>query len=156
MNYAPGSVAKNNILVATETDGVGVSIYGSTSDYDIDYNIYWGDTAYPGALSGSGKSWSQWQGYGFEVNGRFKDPQLVNPSLRDFQVEESSPAIDNGVALGSPYDIDTEGVSRPQGQDWDIGAYEHAGAPSIDWIFADSFESGNTTVWSSHFPDIPN
>jgi hypothetical protein len=156
MNYAPGSVAKNNILVSTETDSVGVSIYGITSDYDIDYNIYWGDTAYPGALNGSGKSWSQWQGYGFEANGGFENPLLVNPSLRDFQVEEGSPAIDNGVALGSPYDIDIVGVSRPQGQGWDIGAYEYTGGQPIDWIFTDGFESGDSAVWSTVFPDIPD
>jgi hypothetical protein len=156
MNYAPGSVAKNNILVSTETDSVGVSIYGITSDYDIDYNIYWGDTAYPGALNGSGKSWSQWQGYGFEANGGFENPLLVNPSLRDFQVEEGSPAIDNGVALGSTYDIDIVGVSRPQGQGWDIGAYEYTGGQPIDWIFTDGFESGDSAVWSTVFPDIPD
>ena len=153
---APGSVAKNNIVVTTATNGVGVSVFGDTTDYDIDYNIYWGDTSYPGALNDSGKSWAQWQAYGFEANGSFEDPLLADPSLRDFQIEEDSPAIDNGVALGSPYNVDIDGVARPQGQYWDIGAYEHTGSPPIDWIFTDGFESGDSTVWSTVFPGIPD
>lgn len=156
MTDAPGSVAKNNIMVATATNGVGLSVSGNVGDYDIDYNIYWGDTVYPGALNDSGKSWPTWQGYGFESNGRFEDPLLVSAALRDFQLQEGSPAIDNGVALGSPYNIDIDGVARPQGQDWDIGAYEHTGAPPVDWIFTDGFESGDATVWTTIFPDIPD
>ncbi len=31
-----------------------------------------------------------------------------------------------------------------------------AGPPPIDWIFIDGFESGDSTVWSSRFPDTPN
>jgi parallel beta-helix repeat protein len=156
MTHAPGSVAKNNIVVATVTNGVGISVSGNTSDYDVDYNIYWGNMAYPGVLNDSGKSWAQWQGYGFEANGRFEDPLLVGAALRDFQLQEGSPAIDNGVALGSPFDVDIDGVSRPQGQGWDIGAYEHTGAPPVDWIFTDGFESGDATVWTTIFPDIPD
>jgi hypothetical protein len=33
-------------------------------------------------------------------------------------------AIDQGMTLGSPYNVDILGVSRPQGAAYDIGAYE--------------------------------
>jgi len=41
----------------------------------------------------------------------------------------TSPAIDAGATLGSPYNVDFAGTSRPQGAAYDIGAYESGGTP---------------------------
>jgi hypothetical protein len=80
------------------------------------------------------------------------DPEYVDPADLDFRLTEGSPAVDSGVApdayqlFESLYGLsiaeDRAGVERPQGAAWDIGAYEYTPA-----IFADGFESGDTSAW---------
>ena len=48
-----------------------------------------------------------------------------HPNNSGFNLTASSPAIDAGLDMGSPFNVDVEGVSRPQGAAWDIGAYEY-------------------------------
>ncbi len=43
----------------------------------------------------------------------------------DFSLAATSNAIDAGTSLGSPYNVDILEVGRPQGNAWDIGAYEY-------------------------------
>jgi hypothetical protein len=51
------------------------------------------------------------------------NPQFVNPSTGDFRLSAASPAINAGLALSDvPFDYDK--VTRPQGGNFDIGAYE--------------------------------
>jgi len=53
------------------------------------------------------------------------DPQFVDPPAGDFRVRASSPAIDRGSA--SVKDVvanDFDGVPRPQGTGYDVGAFE--------------------------------
>jgi hypothetical protein len=50
-------------------------------------------------------------------------PLLVNPSIADFHLQATSPAIDAGKML--TLSIDIEGIKRPQGAGIDIGAYEY-------------------------------
>jgi len=52
-----------------------------------------------------------------------KDPLFVNVANYDFHLLTNSPAIDKGVPL-SIVTNDMDGVSRPQGSGWDIGASE--------------------------------
>jgi hypothetical protein len=55
------------------------------------------------------------------------------PALGDLRLNTGSPCIDTGTALGSPYNTDYDGNSRPSGSGWDIGAYEYgSGAPEPD------------------------
>jgi parallel beta-helix repeat protein len=54
----------------------------------------------------------------------FVDPQFVNSSAHDFRLRAGSPAIDKGVSL-SPVATDFDGLARPQGVAFDIGAYEY-------------------------------
>lgn len=58
------------------------------------------------------------------------DPLFVNPGANDFHLQSGSPAINAGVTLGAPYNIDYAGTARPQGAGYDIGAYEFIPAPS--------------------------
>lgn len=56
----------------------------------------------------------------------YGDPMFVNPSFGgdgDYHLRTGSPAIDAGTSSGAP-SIDLDGVSRPQGNGIDIGAYE--------------------------------
>jgi hypothetical protein len=54
-----------------------------------------------------------------------QNPLFVNAAAGNFQLQSGSPAIDAGLALGAPFNVDREGVSRPQGKAYDIGAYEY-------------------------------
>ena len=61
------------------------------------------------------------------------DHLTANPFFRDFSsgdlhLQATSPAIDQGVDLGLT--VDRDGNVRPQGQGFDIGAYEFEVAPS--------------------------
>nr|MBC8248539.1 right-handed parallel beta-helix repeat-containing protein [Anaerolineales bacterium] len=47
-----------------------------------------------------------------------------NAANRDYHLTAYSPAIDTGTAEGAPT-VDLDGVSRPQGEGYDIGAYEY-------------------------------
>jgi hypothetical protein len=79
-----------------------------------DYNIIYG-----------GGSQSQYQG----THGSYINPLYVNPPS-DMSLQTSSPARDSGVTLGSSYNVDILGISRPQGSAYDVGAYEYGGGAS--------------------------
>jgi hypothetical protein len=61
-------------------------------------------------------------GYGCAL---VSDPRFVNASVNDFHLQATSPAIDAGSNL---FDVlfDRDGIARPQGAGYDIGAYELA------------------------------
>jgi hypothetical protein len=63
----------------------------------------------------------------WEPSAQNTDPLFVDPLNEDLHLQDGSPAIDNGANLGTPYHIDYDGVTRPQGSDWDIGAFEFSG-----------------------------
>jgi hypothetical protein len=56
------------------------------------------------------------------------DPRVSPP---DFTPASDSPAIDAGLSL-SDVRVDINGVGRPQGRAWDIGATERASPPRFD------------------------
>src|SRR5207302_750960 len=49
--------------------------------------------------------------------------KFVNAAANDFHLQAGSPAIDAGITLAQ-VPVDADGVSRPQGKAYDIGAYE--------------------------------
>src|SRR5207244_4479354 len=64
------------------------------------------------------------------------DPQFISAPT-NFALQSTSPAINQGTPLGSPFDIDPIGTVRPQGAGWDIGAYEFVApgpGPKIYWV----------------------
>ena len=52
------------------------------------------------------------------------DPLFINASSGNFHLLSNSPAVDAGLATGAP-DEDFDGIFRPQGTGFDIGAYEY-------------------------------
>ncbi len=57
------------------------------------------------------------------------DPKFVDPGRGNFRLLPSSPAIDRGSAMDRGQ-TDLEGTPRPQGKEWDMGAYEHTPKPA--------------------------
>jgi hypothetical protein len=129
VDSSPNSKVKNNILVCYKSGGTVMRVEGSISNpANYDYNIYYTpSSSVPGERNGSGKSWSQWRNLGFEPHGIYANPRLENISQRKFELLADSPAIDKGVDLGSSYNKDKNRVTRPQGNGWDMGAYEFEG-----------------------------
>lgn len=103
-----GSIAKNNIF-----SNSGSSQYNgwytlvNSPSITTDYNM-----VYPTKV-------------GFqEANGiNGANPSFLNPTNHDFHLQLNSPAIDKGLTLGG-FAYDKGNATRPQGNGWDIGAYE--------------------------------
>jgi hypothetical protein len=54
-----------------------------------------------------------------------EDPRFFDLDAGDYHLTPSSPARDAGVTIdGWSQPIDRDGIPRPQGSAWDIGAYE--------------------------------
>ena len=71
------------------------------------------------------------------------DPLFVNTSINNFHLQSGSPAVDAGITISSSnsfngYQVwngmpmDRDGVTRPQGSAYDVGAYEYfAGGSTV-------------------------
>jgi hypothetical protein len=102
--------------------------YGAYTHYEVDEDSLQGFTAdYNLKYPASSTVWSEPHGI-WDV-----DPQLMDLTSRDVHLQPTSPAIDAGIALHE-VSQDLDGVSRPQGLQYDIGAYEYvpAGTTFVD------------------------
>ena len=84
------------------------------------------------------------------------DPEFVDPANNDFHLQLNSPAINAGTSSGVAQQVfdrfqtlygidirkDIEDITRPQGVEWDIGAYEFTLA--APFLYGDV--SGNGTI----------
>ncbi|CAG0931818.1 putative outer membrane protein PmpB [Thermoflexales bacterium] len=103
-----GTANITNTIIASYT--VGISQTGGilTADYDLFF------TATPTQTSGGTLNWGA---HNLNAN-----PRFVNPATSDYHLSPGSPAADAGTNVGVTTDLD--GVTRPQGSGYDIGAYE--------------------------------
>ncbi len=120
------AVIKNNISYSAnpqvEPLYFGVTTTGSTIDYNVLYN---GSSTI--VYNGGGKTWNQWQSSGYDNHGYNSNPLFRDAGSMDFKVESNSDAVDRGESLNAPYNTDYAGLPRPQGQNYDMGAYEYDG-----------------------------
>lgn len=115
---------RNNILYSTGTKGL-IDI-SSISNKKLDHNLYYWDASVstPFYLNSGIKTFSAWKiSTGQESNSYNSNPNFVNP-INDFRINSPSNAIDNGANI-SVSNIAIDGTSRPQGSNFDIGAYEY-------------------------------
>jgi hypothetical protein len=109
----------NNTVSGNDPIGLDVTSYASGAI--VRNNISYANGAGDYAGNGSGVTVS---------NNLFGvDPKFVNAAARDFQLQSGSPALDAAVAL-SAVTSDVNGTARPQGQAYDIGAFELVSASS--------------------------
>ncbi len=110
--YMEGVDIKNNIIYKNALNGV-LTWRASGSGIAIDRNVVFGNGS-PWTLSGAS--------YSLGTNYTTSDPQLV-AETSDYHLQSTSPAIDKGISLTVVFS-DADGVNRPQGSAYDIGAYE--------------------------------
>jgi parallel beta-helix repeat protein len=85
-----------------------------------------------------------WTALGYGAGTLVSTPEavFVDPAADDYHLLADGPAVDAGQTLPE-VTVDLEGNPRPQGASSDPGCYE-----SGPGIFADGFESGDTSAWS--------
>jgi hypothetical protein len=117
-NLATNSVFKNNIIYSSNG---GSLLSGNVGGNVLDYNLWYS--------TGGGAKPSQ------DSHGIFVDPRFIklpgakfSATVPDFHPQSSSPAINAGTTL-SEVTKDYDGVNRPVGSAFDIGAYEYGGIP---------------------------
>ena len=114
---------RNNLLYSIGTKGL-VRL-SNLNNKHLNYNLYfWANSVTnPFYYNGIKASLSDWQAAtGQESNSLNADPHFQN-AIGDLRVDLGSQAIDKGIAIQIS-SKDKNGISRPQGNKWDIGAYE--------------------------------
>lgn len=101
---------RNNIFNAKGAGNNAMLFDDPTLNVVPDHNLCWNPDGFGG------------QNTTFGTNAVIADPKFVNPPS-DFHLQSGSPAIDAGSGIGAPAD-DFDGVPRPYGIGFDIGAYE--------------------------------
>lgn len=120
---ANSTTIKNNIFHKISC-GIYCTTKVSGSQVDTsDFNIFYGliNTTLAMSSNTGFKTWPQWLALGYDANSLTNDPQLVN----NYQLQSTSPAIDNGTSAISGFSDDIQDTPRPQGASWDIGAFEY-------------------------------
>jgi len=121
---------KNNILVSTVANNVPMRLTQSgLTTSKVDYNLLYAADSSVAEITGSERTWAQYQALGFDANGINDDPDLDEAS--EYRLEGTSPAINAGTSISAYFTTDKDGVTRPVGAAWDMGAYEYdSGAPA--------------------------
>jgi hypothetical protein len=130
----PYIIFKNNIIVSTGTNPVVVFSKSLKNKSNIDYNLYKNSSTGSSLIIEKSTAYNitEWQSDGYGENSIEGDPEFVSTTLNNFSLQYTSPALENGVDLEAPYNVDRNGTSRPSGGKTDIGAYERIISDEID------------------------
>jgi parallel beta-helix repeat protein len=144
---AANIILKNNIIQSTGKNPLIVFEKEIINSSETGYNLYKNSNS--GSLiiiqKNKGYTLSDWKLSGYDRNSSETDPMFENISSADFTLEPGSPAINKGVNLEAPYNVDMIGTLRPFDGRSDIGAYEMEFPPRLDItvmseIVTDKFE----------------
>ncbi|MDD5674299.1 MAG: choice-of-anchor Q domain-containing protein [Chitinivibrionales bacterium] len=129
----------NNIFYATH-NGKGMAL-GSRDGPHVteDHNLFYS------AQGGSAISWS---GHVLGTGSITGDPQFLTAGS-NFHLKNTSPAIDKALATNAP-SSDFDGITRPQGTGFDIGAFEYQASTGI----IQTMPSRNITVLQSRLSQL--
>ena len=130
-----GSQIKNNIVVSTHSGGSLITAPSTVDRSNIVNNILWNGSTGSNIISYGGNYYTRtsWINSGGSSTIKDINPMFINPGNKDFRLQNGSEGIDNGNNLNSPYNQDIMGITRPQGQNYDMGAYEYTnGNPNPD------------------------
>ena len=119
----PRSEVKNNVFHCFRCNStVGISFL--IPPQNIDYNLYSMNSPWILNYNG-GKTMAGLRAIGVEMHGVEARAVFVNPDIFDYRLAPNSPGIDQGAVLSNEFRMSLNGVLRPQGSGWDIGAYEY-------------------------------
>lgn len=130
---------RNNLLFARLAGSHGLYIRsGYSGTITHSHNLYWhanGSTA--AAIHDRGTVYTVGNARNYEATAQITDPLFMNASAPPVTLadttgaspdglcpQSTSPAVNTGASLTAAYAKDIDGVVRPQGSAWDIGAYE--------------------------------
>ncbi len=150
VQFSEQNVVEGNIVHAgPENVFVGSFDEGSSVGNVFDYNLYWSGGVEAGEFSANGvffDGFAAWRsGSGQDAASIAADPLFIDPASADFHIAPESPAVDAGDPTYVPAvgETDLDGEARRTGVAVDAGADELGGGV----IFADGFESGDTSSW---------
>ncbi|MFZ1282269.1 MAG: T9SS type A sorting domain-containing protein, partial [Ignavibacteriaceae bacterium] len=135
VNASTGNTIYNNILINNHSFRGSICLDedskpGFVSDYNRVVNRLSDDDG------NSNMSLTSWQGMGYDTHSQIVLPEsqlFVNHNNGDFHLLPSSQPLDIGTTLvSSIVAVDLDGVLRPQGSGYDIGAYEFTSATSVE------------------------
>ncbi|WFB37420.1 choice-of-anchor Q domain-containing protein [Kiritimatiellota bacterium B12222] len=145
INYTSGSAVysvtiENNVFSELTTDYyINLSDSNYIANSTIDHNIFYHSTLTPSIV-------------GNETNSIYVSPIFVDLDNNDLNLSANSPAIDAGKVsaiyqtffdwYGLDISVDMNGVARPQGSGWDLGAFEFVEDAPLD-----SDEDGMPDDW---------
>ncbi len=139
----------NNTIVAQHPTGVALNLLNCTDDEigeiknnliispghyaifsleapmasKVDYNDLYTGGQYIAYINGS-KTWAQYRAEGYDAHGYNLYPYYDTSD--GYRLTGSSACcIDSGATLSSHFNTDRDGLTRPIGLAWDIGAYEY-------------------------------
>lgn len=130
-----GNTIYNNILISHHSFRGSISIdAASTTGFISDYNLLVNRLSNDDG--NSNLTLTQWQSLGYDNHSQIVQDEnqiFVDNTNGNFHLLPSSQPINIGTSLvNSVVGIDIEGVSRPQGSGFDIGAYEFSSTASVD------------------------
>lgn len=147
----------NNTIINSNNNTSMYIAGGGSSSWIIENNIIdgGGRTTYVGAGVTfanniyTGLAWNQSSRYGWSLaSGESvvtnQDTIFVSPGSNDYRLSSTSPAIDAGIDASAYTNEDILGTNRPQGANFDIGAYEYVTGGSGDTT-APSITGGSPT-----------
>ncbi len=129
-NNTTNAKVYNNVIVNFKY--LPLYVNSNCTNVDMNYNLLWmsdGSTPAGGWRSGTGTSGAH--DLANNTNPLFAQFNNSGIGPNDFHLQSSSPVINSGATISS-VTSDYDGISRPQGSAYDIGAYEYVGTPSSD------------------------
>ncbi|MCZ6702738.1 MAG: right-handed parallel beta-helix repeat-containing protein [Ignavibacteria bacterium] len=122
-------IIKNNIFAYSGDYEIDMSSAVGTTGHNIDYNQYYTTNINETIITwGSGNLKytlaEEQMNLGYDNHSIFGDPMFINMNQGNYSLLPSSSAINSGFNLGNPYNQAIDGTIRPQGNVYDIGAYE--------------------------------
>ncbi len=130
-----GNTLYNNILINHHSFRGSIAIdaasaIGFVSDYNILVNRLSDDDG------NSNMTLSQWQMLGYDLHSMIADPEeqiFVDNTIGNYHLLQNAQAVDTGTNLVLPTVFeDLENIPRPQGNGFDIGAYEYNTLTSVE------------------------